>query len=46
MFIKYELTTGVLRAGTENTEMNKMQFLIHVSTSKYLQKVLPYKPLF
>ena len=41
---KYELTIGVLRAGTGNTEMNEMQFLIHVRTSKYLQKVLPRKP--
>ena len=40
----YELTTGVLRAGTGNTEMNEMQFLIHVRTSKYLQKALPGKP--
>ena len=41
---KYELTTGVLSAGTGNTEMNEMQFLIHVRTSKYLQNVLPSKP--
>lgn len=41
---KYELTTGVLRAGTGNTEMSEMQFLIHLRTSKYLQKALPLKP--
>ena len=41
---KYELTTGVLSAGTGNTEMNEMQFLIHVRTSKYLQNVHPRKP--
>ena len=41
---KYELATGVLRAGTGNTEMNEMQFLIHVRTSKYLQNVHPRKP--